>query len=149
MSVSSRFALSDRKTQLTGLTAEIFTPFLSDESPRVVAQTLIALGRLGDASVAGLILPLAEQRGTGRPDPAEPNVAQVIPHLALRTLVELHAVDACLKALEDPQWQAALRALRCMTVNKRNPMMCVSTCTAESLGQRLNNMEISLTTMTV
>ena len=107
-------ALSDRKTQLEGLTAENFTPFLSDTSPRIVAQALIALGRLGDASTADLILPLAEQSGTSRPDPAEPNVAQVIPHLALRTLVELNAVDACLKALDDAHWQAALRALRNM-----------------------------------
>jgi putative heme-binding domain-containing protein len=107
-------ALTDRKSQLDGLTTDTFKPFLYDESPRVVAQTLIALGRIGDASIAELILPLAEQSGTERPDPAEPNVAQVIPHLALRTLVELNAVDACLQSLDEAHWQAALRALRTM-----------------------------------
>ncbi|MEW4530183.1 CotH kinase family protein [Maioricimonas sp. JC845] len=107
-------ALTDRRSQLDGLEAEFFVPFLSDESPRVRAQTLISLARLGDAAVADRIVPLAQQAGDARPDPAEPNPALVIPHLALRALVELEAVEACLAALDGPCRSAALRALRSM-----------------------------------
>ena len=108
-------ALTDRKSQMGELKASELVPFLADPSPRVVAQTLIALGRLGDVSVADLVIPLAIQPGDSRPDPALPNSAQVIPHLALRTLIELNAVDACLKALDSTESlhrQASLRALR-------------------------------------
>ncbi len=45
-------ALTDRKSQRNGLDANFFAPFLADDSPRVQAQALIALGRIGDASVA-------------------------------------------------------------------------------------------------
>ncbi|MEO9932678.1 DUF7133 domain-containing protein [Rhodopirellula bahusiensis] len=107
-------ALTDRKTQLDGLDADFFVPFLSDESPRVRAQAVIALGRLGDVSAARKIIPLARQANEKRPDPAEPNAGQVIPHLALRALVELNAVDACLAELDGPNRTAALRALRSM-----------------------------------
>ncbi|QEG43817.1 CotH protein [Roseimaritima ulvae] len=107
-------ALTDRKTQLDGLDADFFIPFLSDDSPRVRAQTLIALGRLGDTAAAKPILTLARQADSQRPDPAAPNAEQVIPHLALRALIELEAAEACLEALDTPQRTAALRALRSM-----------------------------------
>jgi hypothetical protein len=76
-------ALTDRKSQIGELKASELVSFLADPSPRVVAQTLIALGRLGDVSVADLVIPLAIQPGDSRPDPALPNSAQAIPHLAL------------------------------------------------------------------
>lgn len=107
-------ALTDRKTQLDGLDADFFVPFLSDDSPRVRAQTVIALGRLGDVSIANKIVPLAMQAGEERPDPAKANAEQVIPHLALRSLVELNAVDACLAELDGTNRSAALRVLRSM-----------------------------------
>lgn len=110
-------AITDRKSQLGELKADELVPFLADPSPRVVAQTLIAPGRMGDGAVADFVTPLAIQAGDTRPDPASPHSAQVIPHLALWTLIELNAVDACLKALvntEESHTQAALRALRHM-----------------------------------
>jgi putative membrane-bound dehydrogenase-like protein len=107
-------ALTDRKGQLSSIDANLLTPFLADESPIVIAQTLVALGRIGDTKVAELVIPFAEQAEVERPDPALPNSSQVIPHLALRTLLELDAVDACLKALDGDYWRASLRALRYM-----------------------------------
>ncbi len=107
-------ALTDRKSQLAGLTAALFIPFLNDDSPRVQAQTLIALGRLGDASIAEALLPQAASGSWELPDPAQPNTAQVLPHLALRSLVQLNAIDACLRAIEGDYWRGALRALRSM-----------------------------------
>lgn len=107
-------ALTDRKTQLDGLDAEFFVSFLSDDSPRVRAQAVIALGRLGDVSVASEIIPLARQAGEERPNAAKANAEQVIPHLALRALLELNAVDACVAALDGSNRRAALRVLRSM-----------------------------------
>ena len=37
-----------------------------------------------------------------------------MPHLAMRALVSLHAVDACLDAIDGPHREGALRALRSM-----------------------------------
>lgn len=105
-------ALTDRKSQLSGLTAETFLSYLDDPSPRVRAQALIALGRLGDERVAAEILPLADTGSEARPDAAVPHPALVIPHLAMRTLVELNNVEACLQGLDGQHWSAALRVLR-------------------------------------
>src|SRR5262249_46631345 len=54
-------ALTDRKGELAGLDAKPFVASLADESPRVRAQALISLNRLGDASVAKDILPLTSR----------------------------------------------------------------------------------------
>lgn len=107
-------ALTDRKSQLKGLDPRFFEKFLADKSPRVRSQALISLGRLGDSRVAKRIIPLAMQSGQHLPDPSKPDAAQVVPHLALRALIELDATNECLKALNGPYRQAALRALRYM-----------------------------------
>jgi putative heme-binding domain-containing protein len=107
-------ALTDRRTQLAGLRAEVFQPYLHDPDPRVVAQAVIALGRLGDSQAAAWLLPLGELPTTQRPDPAQPNADLVIPHLAVQSLVRLAAVDACLQALDGASWRTGLRALRQM-----------------------------------
>ena len=51
---------------------------------------------------------------TARPVQAQPDPDRVIPHLAVRALVSLHAVDACLDAIDGPHREGALRALRSM-----------------------------------
>jgi putative membrane-bound dehydrogenase-like protein len=112
-------ALTDRKKELDGLDPKPFVAALSDESPRVRAQTLISLGRLNDVSVAKQILPLtARPKGsvmpTKAPVHAQPDPDRVLPHLAVRTLVSLGAVDACLDALDGPYAPGALAALRWM-----------------------------------
>lgn len=107
-------ALTDRKSQLEGLAAEFFLPFLDDESPRVRAQALISLGRLGDSKAAEAILKLCDSKSTTMPDPDQPNPDGVIPHLAVQALVQLNAWTACLDGLSEDHWRGALRALRHM-----------------------------------
>ena len=51
---------------------------------------------------------------TKRPVQAQPDPDRAVPHLALRALVLLHAVDACLDAIDGPHREGALRALRSM-----------------------------------
>jgi len=110
-------ALADRKTQLGGVPTGPFRAALADPSPRVRAQALIALGRLGDVAAAPSIVALTARPGDSplprtRPVHAQPDPDRVVPHLALRGLVALRAVDACLDAIEGPHREGALRALR-------------------------------------
>ena len=110
-------ALADRKTELDGVETAPFLAALADPSPRVRAQAVIALGRLGDASVAASLVPLTSRpegspMPTTRPVNAQPDPDRVLPHLAMRALVSLRAVDACLDAIDGPHREGALRALR-------------------------------------
>jgi putative membrane-bound dehydrogenase-like protein len=110
-------ALTDRKSELKGLDTKPFIAALTDESPRVRAQALISLGRLGDVSAAKSILPLtARPKGSvmpaKKPVHARPDADRALPHLAVRTLISLGAVDACIEALDGPYAPGALEALR-------------------------------------
>lgn len=110
-------ALADRRTGLDGVDTGPFLVALDDPSARVRAQAAIGLGRLGDPAVAPSLVPLTS-RPEGSPMPAaRPVHAQadpdrVVPHLAMRALVSLRAVDACLDAVDGPHREGALRALR-------------------------------------
>jgi putative membrane-bound dehydrogenase-like protein len=112
-------ALTDRKKELDGLDAKIFVAALADDSPRVRSQALISLGRLNDPSVAKSILPLTARPAgstmpTRRPLQDQPDPDRVLPHLAMRALVSLNAIDTCLETLDGPNWQGALWVLRYM-----------------------------------
>jgi putative membrane-bound dehydrogenase-like protein len=112
-------ALADRKTELGGVEAAPFRAALADPSPRVRAQALIGLGQLGDVGAAPAIIPLtARPEGspmpTKRPLQNQPDPDRTVPHLAVRALVALRAVDACLDAIDGPHREGALRALRSM-----------------------------------
>jgi putative membrane-bound dehydrogenase-like protein len=112
-------ALADRKKELSGVDAGLFRASLADSSPRVRAQALIALARLRDVGAASAIIPLTS-RPEGSPMPtkkpvnAQPDPDRAVPHLAMRALVSLGAVDACLGAIDGPHRDGALRALRSM-----------------------------------
>ncbi|HEV3440410.1 MAG TPA: PVC-type heme-binding CxxCH protein, partial [Gemmata sp.] len=111
--------LTDRKKELDGLDAKTFIAALADDSPRVRAQALISLGRLNDPTTVKSILPLTA-RPTGstmptqRPLQDQPDPDRVVPHLAMRAIVSLNAIDACLDALDGPHATGALWALRYM-----------------------------------
>lgn len=112
-------ALTDRRTQLDGVPLELFLTALQDENPRVRAQALISLGRLGRTEAAEAILPLTARAADEPPPSAEPFHAQpdpgrVIPHLAVRALVALNAAETCVTALSGPYADGALAALRDM-----------------------------------
>ena len=107
------------RTQLDGVDSALFVGALSDPSPRVRAQALIAIGRLGDVAEAPSIVPLTSRpegsaMPTARPVHAQPDPDRAVPHLAMRALVSLRAVDACLDAVDGPHGEGALRALRSM-----------------------------------
>jgi putative membrane-bound dehydrogenase-like protein len=112
-------ALTDRQSELEGIDAGSFVAALADESPRVRAQALISLGRLGISSAAKSIMPLTIRPAgsimpTQRPVQNQPDPDRVVPHLAVRALVSLRAVGPCLEALDGPHWRGALWALRSM-----------------------------------
>jgi putative membrane-bound dehydrogenase-like protein len=112
-------ALTDRRSELEGLDSGPFVAALTDESPRVRAQAVINLGRLGDPAAAKSIVPLTSRPAgstmpTQRPIQNQPDPDRVVPHLAVRALVSLRAVGPCLEALDGPHWRGALWALRSM-----------------------------------
>ena len=112
-------ALTDRKKDLDGLDSKRFVAALADPSTRVRAQALICLTRLHEVSAARSILPLtARPQGslmpTKTPVHAQPDPDRVLPHLAVRALVSLGAIEVCLDAIDGPYAQGALWALRSM-----------------------------------
>lgn len=109
--------LTDRKDEVASLESWPFTQALKDESPRVRAQAVISLGRLGQKDAAKDLLPLTQresqyERPTADPLHAQPDPGRVIPHLAVRALIALNAVDECLAAVNGPYRAGALAALQ-------------------------------------
>ena len=116
-------ALTDRKKELGGLSSQPFVAALADKSPRVRAQALISLARLNDVTAAKSILPLTGLSPGSAPAAkklvhSQPDAGRVIPHLAVRALVSLGAVDACLEAVDGPHAHGALWAMRFMHDSK-------------------------------
>ncbi len=107
-------ALTDRKTQLESLKAEDLIPYLNGSDPRVIAQTLISLGRLGEITAAESILPLTVREDITTQVEAhnQPDPGNVIPHLAVRALVELSASEVALNGLDTPYRTGATQTLR-------------------------------------
>jgi putative membrane-bound dehydrogenase-like protein len=111
--------LTDRVDRLERVPLEPLLAALEDENPRVRAQALISLGRLGKVEAAEAILPLTvREEGSALPtkEPVfnQPDPGRVIPHLAVRALVAVNGVDACLKALSGPHHDGAQWALKYM-----------------------------------
>ena len=110
-------ALTDRTTETEGLDLKPFVDALSDASPRVRAQALISLGRLNNPAAAHNILPLTvREQGSAMPTKQplqnQPDPGRIAPHLAVRALVALRAIDTCLEALDGPYADGALWAMR-------------------------------------
>ena len=117
-------ALADRKPYIDKVPLEIFTKALKEGTPRVQAAATIGLGRLGRKEAAADLLTMkvpasfvAPAANTEGPH-ATPNSAIVLPHLAVRALVSLGAVDAAVKAIGTPHSTLALWALRYMHDSK-------------------------------
>lgn len=98
-------ALTDRKSQLADVPLALYTDALKDGNPRVVAQALIGLNRLGKAEAAKDIVPLtavaADAKGPDR----------LIAHLAVRALDALNGVDAVLAAYDSAQTQEQMNGV--------------------------------------
>ncbi|MGN6398351.1 MAG: DUF7133 domain-containing protein [Mucilaginibacter sp.] len=113
-------ALTDRKAGLENVPIEPFLAGLNDPSPRVRVAAIVSLNRLGRAEAANALLKtpvpasfVAPAKNVEGPH-ATPNQAIVAPHLAVRALVSLNAVDACVKAIGTANSTLALWALRYM-----------------------------------
>lgn len=113
-------ALADRKPFLKTVPIEPFLDGLKDTSRRVEIASIIGLGRLGrpEAATALLQIPVPASfvaPANGKEGPhATPNSAIIPPHLAVRALVSLNAVDASVAAIGTPHSTLALWALRYM-----------------------------------
>jgi putative heme-binding domain-containing protein len=111
-------ALSDRKTRLKGVPTEPFLRALQDPSERVQVAARIGLGRLGRMEAVPALLQTtvpasfaAPAKGTEGPH-ATPNSAIIPAHVAVRALVDLHAVDASVRAIGTEHSTLALWTLR-------------------------------------
>ena len=113
-------ALADRKPFLSNVPLEPFMQGLADASVRVQTAATIGLGRLGRAEAAAALLQAKVPASFAAPAPgtegphATPNSAIIPAHLAMRALVSLNAVDACVKAIDSPNATLALWTLRYM-----------------------------------
>ena len=116
-------AAADRKSQMDkGLFSPIFSK-LDDSNPRVRAAAIVAMGRFGDVRTAKQLLELATT-ASGRADALplaeeghkdawrNPDPGRVLPHLAVKALTEVNAIEACLEALNGPHRSGAIAALK-------------------------------------
>ncbi|WP_394992407.1 heme-binding protein [Emticicia sp.] len=113
-------ALTDRKANISKVPLYLFQKGLKDPSLRVQVASIIGLGRLGRVEAAKALLEvkvpasfLAPAKGKEGPH-ATPNSAIVVPHIAVRSLVSLNALDACIAAIGTKNSTIALWALRYM-----------------------------------
>jgi putative heme-binding domain-containing protein len=113
-------ALADRKSLVAGVPLAPFLTGLQDPSERVQVAAIIGLGRLEKKEAASSLLNIpvpasfaAPVKGVEGPH-ATPNAAILPAHVAVRSLVNLGAVDACIKALSSSNATLALWALRYM-----------------------------------
>lgn len=117
-------ALADRKAFLEEVPIEPFIKGLKDPSERVQVAAITGLGRLGRVEAAEALLEVpvpptfaAPIKGTEGPH-AIPNSSVIPAHVAVRTLVELNAVDPLIKAIGSENSKIALWALRYMHDSK-------------------------------
>ncbi|WP_295121205.1 c-type cytochrome [uncultured Chitinophaga sp.] len=112
--------LADRKGFVANVSTQPFLDALRDSSTRVRAAAIIGLGRLGRAEVAGELLKIKVPASFTAPAKdvegphATPNSPIVLPHLAVQALVNLHATDSAVAAINTPNGTLALWALRYM-----------------------------------
>jgi len=95
-------ALADRKSQVANVPNTAFADALSHPNPRLRLQAAIGLGRLGRLEAAEGLIAGTEDRDA------------LVQHAAINALVLLHAIDACLGALDyrPGAWPGAIRALQ-------------------------------------
>ena len=113
-------ALTDRKGCLGGVPVELLIAAVKDANPRVQAAAIVALGRLGNTEGTEVLLEVAVPTSAKIPAKdtegphATPNSEIVLPHLAVKALVEMNAVDATVEAIDSENYKLALWALRYM-----------------------------------
>ncbi len=109
-------ALTDRRSELKNIEVDWLARGLEDPSERVRAQAVISVARLGHRAISSRLLPCTLRRESPGetwqgPPQNQPDPGRVVPHLAVRALVELQAVEDCLQAVGGPYSRGALQAL--------------------------------------
>lgn len=113
-------ALTDRLGSLDQVPTDPFIAGLKDPSVRVQAVSAVSLGRLGRPEVANSLLQVAVPASfvappKGKEGPHDvPNSAIIFPHLAVKALVRLNAVNPSVGFLGTENPDLALWALRYM-----------------------------------
>ena len=113
-------ALTDRKSRLKNVPLEPFIEALSDPSERVQVAAIIGLGRLGKKEAAKALLKIPVPSNATVPEPgtegphATPNAPIIPAHLAVKALVNINAVDACVDAVKNEGSALGLWALKYM-----------------------------------
>ncbi|MCK0158048.1 c-type cytochrome [Cellulophaga sp. F20128] len=117
-------AMADRKGLIKKVPMSLYVDGLHSSSVRVKAASIVGLGRLENTAAAKELLQLkvpssfvAPVINTEGPH-ATPNSEIVLPHLAVRALVQLNAVDASVAALQTEQKDIAMWAMRYMHDDK-------------------------------
>jgi len=117
-------ALADRKPFTDKVPLAPFLEAAKDPSERVQVAALVGLGRLEKPEAASVLVQVPVPATFVAPDKtsegphATPNAGIVPAHVAVRSLVALNAVDACLEAINSPNATLALWALRYMHTPK-------------------------------
>ena len=113
-------ALADRKTCIQGVPLDPFIEGVTDPNDRVKSAAIVALGRIGNPEAAEELLKVKvpdsfrqPEKGTEGPH-ATPNSAIILPHVAVKSLVKLNAVDAAVNAIGTENSKLALWTLRYM-----------------------------------
>ncbi|MFC5190708.1 HEAT repeat domain-containing protein [Algoriphagus aquatilis] len=117
-------ALSDRKSCLQQVPLDAFTAATQDANPRVQAAAIIGLGRIGNPEATKSLLAMKVPGTFQSPayqtegPHATPNSEIILPHLAVKALVEIKPVDELIEAIDSDESKLALWALRYIHVTK-------------------------------
>ncbi|WP_158856868.1 DUF7133 domain-containing protein [Lunatibacter salilacus] len=113
-------AMTDRRELATAVPADLLIECLNSSSPRIKSAAIIAMGRSDNAELATELIkvnvpesfraPVWQEEGPH----ATPNAEIVLPHLAVRALVNLNANEVCLSEVGGNNSTLALWALRYM-----------------------------------
>ncbi|MBJ6367617.1 DUF7133 domain-containing protein [Snuella sedimenti] len=113
-------AITDRKSRLKEVPVNVFVDALKDPSDRVKAAAIVGLGRIGNPKTANALLQIpvpanatVPAKGTEGPH-ATPNSAIIPAHLAVKALVNMNAIDACLQAVKNEASALGIWALKYM-----------------------------------
>src|SRR5690606_31334876 len=111
-------ALADRKAWADDVPLEPLLTGLHATSPRVKAAAVIGVGRLGKKAAINALLEMKVPASFKSPDlgtegpHATPNSEIIIPHLTVKALVALNAIDECIEALHTGNQDLALWTMR-------------------------------------
>ncbi len=111
-------ALADRKNCLQQVPVDAFIAATHDANPRVQAAAIIGLGRIGNPDAVESLLEIKVPNSFQSPayqtegPHATPNSEIILPHLAVKALVEINPVDELIEAIDSDQSKLALWALR-------------------------------------